>query len=337
VKEGTVLAPSNVMVQVTNTTGLPSRWLTSFIETSILRGVWYPTTVATLSREIKKLIKKYLEETGTPELLNYKLHDFGFRGVSSYESGCIGALAHLVNFRGSDTMGANVYGKAFYKERTAGTSIPAAEHSTITSWGTENEAKAYRNMIEKFGGPGKMYAVVSDSYDIYNAVSEIWGKELQAEVRAKGGVLVVRPDSGHPATVVLEVVKALGDAFGYEENAKGYKVLDPCVRVIQGDGINIDSIEEILETLKTSGWSADNVAFGMGGALLQKMDRDTFSFAMKASAISYDDGETWGDVKKNPITQALKKSKGGRLALIKEDGKTYRTQTLEEIRKLAEV
>lgn len=321
VKEGTLMQPSNVMLQVTNTGGQRTRWLTSFVETSLLRAIWYPVTVATMSREIKKIIKQYLDETGDPSLLPFKLDDFGFRGVSSYESGCIGGLAHLVNFMGSDTIGALQYGKKFYDEPMAGFSIPAAEHSTITAWGRNGESMAYRNMINKFGGPNKLYAVVSDSYDIYNAVEEIWGRQLQDKVREKGGTLVVRPDSGDPTHVVLGVVERLGDRFGYKYNSKDYKVLDPCVRVIQGDGINSAAVGSILSNLKSHGWSADNVAFGMGGALLQQVNRDTFSFAMKASAISTDDAKTWEPIKKDPKTSALKKSKAGRLMLVlNEDG-----------------
>ncbi|MBZ4217742.1 hypothetical protein K9B40_24535, partial [Klebsiella aerogenes] len=73
-------------------------WLTSFLETPLLRGIWYPTTVATNSYENKKLILEYLEKTGDPTTIDFKLHDFGARGVSSLESAGIGGAAHLVNF-----------------------------------------------------------------------------------------------------------------------------------------------------------------------------------------------------------------------------------------------
>jgi nicotinamide phosphoribosyltransferase len=208
----------------------------------------------------------------------------------------------------------------YYNAKTAvGFSIPAAEHSTITSWGKENEAKAYENMIDQFSKPGSIYAVVSDSYDIYNAVENIWGSQLKEKVIASGGRLVVRPDSGVPHEVVLDVVMMLGETYGYEINKKGYKVLHPSVRVIQGDGINYESIDLILETLLDNGWSTENVAFGMGGRLLQGVDRDTLNFAMKCSAIKIN-GE-WKDVSKNPVGDKNKKSKGGRFAVVAEGGK----------------
>lgn len=193
VDEGTVVPTGNVLVQAYNTDP-KCAWLTSYLETSLLRAVWYPTTVATRSREIKKIIKKYLELTGTPEDIDFKLHDFGARGVSSMESAEIGGLAHLINFKGTDTLSAIMAGRKYYDEDMAGFSIPAAEHSTITCWGKENESKAYENMIDQFSGEGKLVAVVSDSYDIFNACRFIWGEGLKQKVINNGGTIVVRPD-----------------------------------------------------------------------------------------------------------------------------------------------
>jgi len=367
VREGRVIPPGNVLVQVTNTDPRVP-WLTSFIETSLLRAVWYPTTVATKSREIKKVIKQYLEETGDPKLLPFKLHDFGARGVSSYESAKIGGLAHLVNFMGTDTVAALEAAREWYNQpnlEPAGYSIPAAEHSTITAWGPDNESRAYSNMIERFGGKGKLVAVVSDSYDIYRAVEHIWGEELREKVLASGATLVVRPDSGNPRKVSVQLLTLLGSKFGFDINEKGYKVLNPAIRMIWGDGIDQSSITHILEAMKKNAWSADNIAFGMGGALLQINNRDDLSFAMKANAISNDGAKTWRSISKNPVN-SFKQSKGGRLALVKghdgyrtvaesyadsqavggfanllEDvwvnGRLLRDQSLAEVRRLAEV
>jgi len=327
VDEGTVMPPSNVLVQVYNTDPeLP--WLTSYIETSLLRGIWYPTTVATRSRFIKKLIKRYLDETAdNSDGLPFKLHDFGFRGVSSYESGVLGGMGHLVNFLGTDTVGALEGARAYYDEPIAGFSIPAAEHSTITAWGKENEYKAYENMIDRFGGPGKLVAVVSDSYNIMNAVNQIWGNELRNKIMRFGGTLVIRPDSGTPWIIVPEILNALGEKFPTTVNSKGYKMLPDYLRIIQGDGINQVSIGKILEAVKKNGWSTDNVAFGMGGAMLQDLTRDTLSFAMKANAIlteesmTYEGHSGWIDVYKKPVGDNGKSSKAGRLALINRKGK----------------
>lgn len=317
VPEGTVVPIRNVMLTVENTDpAVP--WLTNYLET-LLCQLWYPTTVATVSRAIKKDIGRYLEETGDLEGLPFKLHDFGFRGVSSVESAGIGGVAHLVNFMGTDTLHALEIAYEYYLEPMAGFSIPAAEHSTITSWGRENEYKAFRNMIRNFGGEGTegggLYAVVSDSYNIFKAC-EAWGGELLKEVRDAPNMLVVRPDSGTPHVVVMQVIETLDKGFGHTVNFKGYKVLDG-VRVIQGDGVDPDEINRILESLKVRGWSADNIAFGMGGGLLQKMNRDTQQFAFKAAHISGTYGDR--DVYKEPVTDHGKRSKRGYLKLIEND------------------
>lgn len=315
VPEGTVLPTSNIMLSIENTDPR-CFWLTTFLETALLRAIWYPTTVATNSREIKKVIKSFLELTGDTAGLGFKLHDFGARGCSSQESAMIGGMAHLVNFMGTDTISAVLGARKYYNEPIAGFSIPAAEHSTITSWGRENEADAYRNMLKQFAKPGALVAVVSDSYDIFRAVSSLWGAELRQAVVDSGATVVIRPDSGDPATIVLDVATRLADTFGYTVNDKGYKVLNN-VRIIQGDGINLESIVEILSFLTERGFSADNVAFGMGGALLQAPQRDDQKFAMKCSAALIN-GE-WVDVYKDPITDHGKRSKKGRLALIVDD------------------
>lgn len=325
VDEGLIIPTKNVLVQVKNTDPLVP-WLTSFIETTLLRAVWYPTTVATNSYHIKKIIKECLYKTcDNPDAeLPFKLHDFGFRGVSSYESAGIGGLAHLINFMGTDTIAAIEYAKEYYGESMAGFSIPAAEHSTITSWGMENETAAYKNMISKFAKPNSLVAVVSDSYDIYNAVDNIWGKKLKDDVINSGATIVVRPDSGNPPDIVEDIAIRLANAFGTHTNNKGYNVLPSSVRIIQGDGINKKTITEILTRLENKKFSAEIVAFGMGGALLQEVNRDTCKFAMKANAIKKSDG-IWENISKNPKTDPGKASKPGRLALIKKNGVGYET------------
>jgi nicotinamide phosphoribosyltransferase len=320
VDEGSILPTSNVLCTIVNTDP-ECYWLTSYLETALLRAIWYPTTVATNSHMCKGVIRRWLDKTcDDPEAeILFKLHDFGARGVSSRESAAIGGLAHLVNFRGSDTLSAILAARRFYGEEIAGFSIPAAEHSTITSWGRDGEADAYENMLRQFAQQGKLVAVVSDSYDIFNAVDALWGGErLRSQVQESGATIVIRPDSGNPPDIVLKCVDLLANRFGHSVNHKGYRVLAPCIRVIQGDGINIRSIETILRTLEAAGWSAENVAFGMGGGLLQQLDRDTLKFAMKCSAIRV--GGAWRDVWKDPVTDAGKASKRGRFALITEDG-----------------
>jgi nicotinamide phosphoribosyltransferase len=349
VPEGTVVPVHNVLMTI-ESTDHQTFWLVSWLETLLLR-VWYPTTVATQSWHLKKVIYGALAKTADdPDgEIAFKFHDFGARGVSSCESSGIGGMAHLVNFSGSDTVQGVVYANHYYHHPMAAFSIPAAEHSTITAWGKEGEALAYQNMLDQFAKPGSLVAVVSDSYDLWNAVDHLWGDRLRQAVIDSGATVIIRPDSGNPAQIVGQVLERLDQHFGSVINQKGYKVLNH-VRVIQGDGVNEASMSEILGNIETLGFSATNVAFGMGGALLQKLNRDTQKFAIKCSEVTVK-GKAIA-VYKDPITDPGKTSKKGRLALIKtdtgyktvassvddqlvcvyENGKILQEQSLEDIR-----
>ncbi|MDG6881638.1 putative nicotinate phosphoribosyltransferase [Phocoenobacter uteri] len=329
IPEGSIIPASNVVCQIINTDP-EFYWLPSYLETALLRAIWYPSTVASISYYCKKIIKQALEKSADNlASLPFKLHDFGARGASSLETVALGGLAHLVNFSGTDSVSALLAARRWYNAtEMPAFSIPAAEHSTITSWGREGEIAAYQNMLNQFGGEGKIFAVVSDSYNLWDVVSEVWGSQFKEQIIKMGGTLVVRPDSGKPTEVVCKTLEILEQKFGSTLNSKGYKVLPDCIRVIQGDGIDQDSLKEILDEIMAMGFSAENITFGMGGGLLQKVNRDVMSWVMKTSAIQVA-GE-WRDVYKDPITAHSKRSKKGRLALIKQDNqfKTIREETL---------
>jgi len=315
VPEGVVLPTSNVLMTIENTDPA-CYWLTNYLE-SLLVQVWYPSTVATQSRSMKQTIAQFLDQTGTPDQLPFKLHDFGFRGVSSVETAAIGGAAHLVNFQGTDNLAGVQHAQRYYGAGMPGFSIPAAEHSTLTAWTREHEVDAYRNMLEQF--PTGLVAVVSDSYDVFKACRDLWGDALYADVMRRDGALVVRPDSGDPPAVVVKVLEILGEKFGYTTNDKGYRVLDSHVRVLQGDGVDRTMLQTILEAVRNSRWSTDNVAFGSGGGLLQKLNRDTSRYAFKCSSATVHGVER--DVFKMPATDHGKDSKRGRLKLIRRDGR----------------
>jgi nicotinamide phosphoribosyltransferase len=222
---------------------------------------------------------------------------------------------------GTDTEISLMLCRQFYHEKMAGFSIPAAEHSTITSWGREHEVDAFRNMLRQFGKPKSLLAVVSDSWDIYNACDKLWGDQLRQEVIDSQAVVVIRPDSGVPEAVDVKCAEILAEKFGYTVNSKGYKVLNN-VKIIQGDGVDYKTIPQVLEAMKWKGFSASNIGFGSGGALLQKLDRDTFEMGFKCNAIKRDGKIV--PVFKDPITSKMKQSKSGLLDLVKNNG-LYRT------------
>lgn len=307
IPEGSVVNPRVVMVQVINTDPRMA-WAASFVETALLRAVWYPSTVATLSREVKRNIDWYNRMTSdnADSIINFQLHDFGARGVSSSESAQLGGLAHLVNFKGTDNVEALFAAQKYYDcVGTAGFSVPAAEHSTIISWGEDHELDAYRHIVEQ--NQGKIVSVVSDSWDIHNAVDNLW-PQLRDEMKAQGTTLVVRPDSGDPVETVMSVLNSLKESFGYTRNSKEFVVFDG-VKVIQGDGVNYQAIDDILDEMSYSGFSSENIVFGMGGALLQKVNRDSLKFAEKTNYVEIDG--VGHDVSKSPIDAPWKASKAG--------------------------
>jgi nicotinamide phosphoribosyltransferase len=333
--EGSIVPSGEPMVTI-ESTDPQVPWLPGWVETVLLQ-LWYPTTVCTKSYRCKQVIKSWLEKTGGIEGLDFKLHDFGYRGVSSGESAGIGGAAHLVNFMGTDTSAGLIDAMFFYGAKgMPGFSIPASEHSTITSWGRESEEDAYDNMLTQFAKDGKLLACVSDSYDLTNAVLKLWGSSLKQKVIDSGATLVIRPDSGDPATVLVRTLQEIASVFGSTINDEGFLVLPDCVRVIQGDGIGTpEDIDGILEAVADAGFSAGNVAFGMGGGLLQLVNRDTYKFAMKMSAIKR--SGVWQGVSKNPKDAPWKSSKEGRLkvdngSVVFFNGELTKEITFEEVR-----
>ena len=321
VEEGTVVPINNVLMTIENTDN-KCFWLTNFLET-ILSQVWYPITVASLSREVKVNIKEYLDLTSDGGLLNFGLHDFGFRGASSWESAGIGGAAHLINFLGTDTVVAMEVAVNYYNADLNGLafSVAATEHSVMTALGKDGEEQVVENLLNEY--PTGILSVVSDSYDIYNFVSNIVGTKFKDRILARDGVFVVRPDSITPTHPTPEeemvwIMENLWANIGGTINSKGYKVIDPSVRVLWGDGIDLEGIKKILYAVTKAGFATENIAcFGMGGGLLQKVNRDTQRCAFKCSA-QYRDGQ-WYDIQKNP-KDVSKASKKGKLKLIKVDG-----------------
>jgi nicotinamide phosphoribosyltransferase len=328
VPEGSVVPINNVLMTVENT-DRESFWLTNALE-SLLTHVWYPTTVATQSHSVKHMIEQFLVRTAdNTDGLPFMLHDFGYRGVSSDESAEIGGAAHLLNFMGTDTVSAMVridedYGGLkgpISNYEGIAYSVPATEHSIMTSLGKDGEPMIVKRLLEEY--PTGILSCVADSYDIYYFVSHIVGKFYKDKILARDGVFVVRPDSvsdlhNTPESMMLWIMESLWNSIGGTVNAKGFKVINPKVKVLWGDGIDPDGIRKILETLEQSKYSAANIAtFGMGGGLLQKINRDTQRFAFKSSW-QQRSGQGF-NVFKQPV-DVSKASKRGRLKLVNHLG-----------------
>lgn len=316
VQEGTPVPTGNVLMTVENIGGKPTKWLTNYVET-ILTHVWSPSTVATASYFAKQMMKKFLEDTSdNPEVINFMLHDFGFRGVSSFESACTAGAGHLINFMGTDTFPAVELLMDYYNESdVVAYSVPATEHSIMTARGRDGEMQILGDLLDEY--PEGILSVVIDSYDYMEFIRGA-AANYKDKILARNGKLVFRPDSGKPNDVTMEVLNCLAENFGYTTNSKGYKVLCPKVGALWGDGIDTQGARGILFTMMIQGFSAENIVFGMGGGLLQKVNRDTQRFAFKSS---YQERDGIGyDIFKDPIDSS-KASKRGQFMLVKgEDG-----------------
>lgn len=332
IPEGTPIPVDNVLMTVENLddrTGPDSTAaLTNALET-ILSHVWYPSTVATLSRETFKLIKKYLVATeGNPNALPFMLHDFGYRSATCDEAAGVGGFGHLINGLGTDTVAALEIAHDYYGAplNSIAYSVPATEHSVMTARGPNGEAVILDALLNKY--PEGILSCVADSFNVYNFVEGYVCGQFKERILARkpdangNCAFVIRPDSNtkihpQPDQQVVWILERLWQNFGGTVTPKGFKVLDKHVRVLWGDGIDKSGIETILCSAMLAGFSAENLVFGMGGGLLQKINRDNQRFAFKCNAQKYDD--TWNDVYKDTIDPS-KRSKRGRHKLIRAIG-----------------
>ena len=322
VPEGTAVPVGNVLmtVEVTDEKCFP---LTNVVET-ILTHLWYPSNVATISHDIKSfLAKAFKRSADTNTLLPFMFHDFGFRGVSSVESAGMGGAGHLVSFMGTDTLIGIIYAQRYYGAGMAGYSVPATEHSIMTSIGQAGEMQMAYDIIKKY--PDGILSMVSDSYNIEDAV-ECYGTVLKDDILARNGKFVVRPDSPRfegdtPKAQILWLVRELDNYFGGSVNSKGYRVLNPKVGVIYGDGLSVEEIKDAVNCLTNNGYSAESCVFGMGGGLLQKHNRDTQRNAFKCSAQKRN-GE-WRNVWKSPMDKTKASKKGRLKLLLKEQNRFF--------------
>ncbi|MBQ2832207.1 nicotinate phosphoribosyltransferase [Methanobrevibacter sp.] len=330
VAEGTPVDVSNALMTVENT-DKKSYWLPNYLEPLLLQ-VWYPSTVATLSAEVRKLANFYLEVTGSSkDNLDFMLHDFGYRGASSTESAMLSGSAHLLSFSGTDTIPSLSIPENYYNDsQLYGFSVQATEHSVMTSLGPDGELSQILNVIEK--AKDGVLSLVIDSYNYRNFLQEAGksGSELNEAILnfldGETNKVVFRPDSGDPVSTTIDCLNLLSDGFGSHLTSKGYNVFDLNIGLLWGDGLNYQKIRDILFAMKSNGWAAENIIFGMGGGLHTAVNRDTQRNAFKCSA-QLRDGK-WHDIFKNPLDSS-KKSKTGRFKLINQNN-SFKTVSIDD-------
>lgn len=329
VEEGTIMPVRNVLMTITNTHP-DFYWVVGFME-SLLLKLWYTITVASCSRQYRKVVDRFFEETDE-EVLNplkdFQVHDFGYRGDSSEEGAAISGVAHLLSFLGSDNVPSLPCAVEYYNADVNAEpillSVPASEHSVMCSFGRADEIAAFRHMLELY--PTGIVSIVSDTFDVYKVLTD-FAEQLKEDILSREGKVVFRPDSGNPEYIICGnpeaahgsnewkgAIRLLDEKFGSSINEKGYKVLNPKVGLIYGDGMYLERYIRTLERLKQMGYAASNLVIGVGG-ILRNHSRDTFGFAIKATYVEVN-GEP-REIEKDPITDHKKKSHKGLLNLQK--------------------
>jgi nicotinamide phosphoribosyltransferase len=339
VPEGTVLTSHNVVLTVTNT--LPEfYWCVGFFESLILK-VWDAISTASCSFQYRLIVDKFFKDTVDDELSflkDFMVHDFGYRGCKTEEEAQITGLAHLLSFAGSDTVPAREYAIRMYgadPQSLIMVSVPASEHSVACSFGLDEQGELdyLNNMLDLY--PTGIVSIVSDTSNIYTMVTDR-AMKLKDRIlsRPEGSKSVFRPDSGDPVKVLCGdpdapvgsrewkgVIRLLDETFGSYVNSKGYKMLNPKVGVIYGDGMYLERYLRALTILESMGYSAANLVIGVGG-ILRNHSRDTLGFSQKAVYAEINNVSV--ELQKDPVTDSKKKSHKGLVALVMEDGE-YKT------------
>lgn len=336
VEEGTIMPVRNVLMTITNTNP-EFHWVVGFVESLILK-LWYSITVASCCHKYRIIVNEAFDKTVQEELMflkDFTVHDFGYRGDASEEGAQISGAAHLISFSGSDTVPALPFLEHYYHADATClimASVPASEHSVMCSFGRDNELGAFENMLSLY--PSGIVSIVSDTFDVYRVLTE-FAEKLKSEILRRDGKVVFRPDSGNPEYIICGdpeaaqgsnewkgAIRLLDEMFGSEMNSKGYKVLNPKVGLIYGDGMYIDRYQRTLNRLSDMGYAACNLVIGVGG-ILRNHSRDTLGFAIKATYVEVN-GEP-REIEKDPVTDHKKKSHKGLVSLSMGDNYEYIT------------
>lgn len=306
-------------------------WLTNYLETSLSSVIWGPCTSATLAGRYREILDRYCEQTGgATEFVDWQGHDFSYRGMYGTEAAMLSGAGHLLSFTGTDTVPAIDFLEDFYgadsDREVVGGSVPATEHSVMCMGSKEGEIETFRRLVSEVYPTG-IVSIVADTWDYW----EVWTQilpQLKDAIMSREGTVTIRPDSGDPVKILVGDPEATAgspehkgsfelawELFGGSTNEAGFRILDPHINLIYGDSITIERCEAICSGLVAKGF-VPSCVFGIGSYTYQYNTRDTFGFAMKATA-----GVVAGEIReifKDPITDGgEKKSARGLLAVTK--------------------
>ena len=331
-------------------------WLTNYLESVMSAMLWKMCVSATTARYYAQICKSFAEETCENDFhLPFQCHDFSFRGMNGPEDAATSGMGHLTSFSGTDTVLAIDAVEDYYAgpgvelyDDPIGMSVAATEHSVMSMGTMEDEQGTFDRLVSELYPEG-IVSIVADTWDFWRVLSE-YAPALKEKIEGRSGDMskvVFRPDSGDPEKIICGdpeispngidwengeagnpaykgALQLLWETFGGTINSKGYKVLNPKVGLIYGDSITPERAKSILSRMKELGFASSNIVFGVGSFTYTYVTRDTYGFAVKATA-----GRVNGKYRpiyKDPITDdGTKKSLRGFLGVYEaHDGHSSR-------------
>lgn len=369
--EGTLVPMGVPCIEITNTHP-DFAWVVQWIECILQVELWKPCAHATIGHMYRELANFYYKKT-CDDILRPEMacSDFGMRGMSCMEEAERCSVAWLLSFDKTSTIPAIDYLDKYYFNDCSvshiGIGAISTEHAVMASnYAVDGDEITFVKRLLTELYPNASFSMVSDTYDYWNMIDNIL-PACKKEIMQHNGKLLVRPDSGDMVEISVKTIEKLWNTFEGSVNSKGYKVLDPHIGIIYGDGCTLNNVKKVWEELEKKGFAANNIVFGVGAfcfsAVIEPdghmvvVTRDMFGIAMKA---------TYGIVNGEPImiykdpktdTSHLKKShKGccriyyddneelqcedgyddvfgdGTLRTVFVNGKIYNKETFEDIR-----
>lgn len=337
--EGTAVNMGIPCIEIYNTDDRFA-WVVQWVECFMQSALWKPCCHATVGYKYHNLAKEFFDKTVDGVSPFDAMADFGMRGMSCMEEAIHASAAWLLSFNKTSSIPALPYIEQIYNVDCAKEGIGRGGVSTEHSCQGANymvdgdEITFIKRMLTELY-PNTSFSMVSDTYDYWNFVDNLI-PQCKNEILQHNGKMLIRPDSGNVVEISVKTVQKLWDVFGGSINSKGYKVLDPHIGVIYGDGCQLETVREIWTQLEHLGFAANCITFGIGAfcfaatiedGKMVALTRDTYGIAMKAAygeVASVESGRKITDafcIYKNPKTDTghLKKSHRGCCMVYKEN------------------
>ncbi len=293
--EGTLVPMGVPCIEITNTHD-DFAWLVQWIECILQVELWKPCCHATIGYMYRQIADKWYEKTVENIPSSMACADFGMRGMSCMDEATRCSASWLISFDKTSTIPVINYIDKYYsadcKNNRLGIGAVSTEHSVMgANYSIDGDEVTFVKRLLNELYPNTSFSMVSDTYDYWNMVNNIL-PQVKDDVMNHNGKLLIRPDSGDIVDISVKTVKKLWEIFGGTVNSKGYKVLDPHIGIIYGDGCTLSNVDTIWSELEKRGFSANCIAYGVGAFCFSAIvengklivaTRDTFGIAMKAT------------------------------------------------------